>query len=436
MREAVSDIVLTPSINPVKGRKESTVKCLIDHHVVLSRAPEGPLAAQVGPFARSLREQGYTRGAIHQQVRLAAGFSRWLNQQGIAVRRLTSEHPPRYLRARARQVRPGRGDAAALRHLLEFLRGAGVIPAEKPSARPLPPAERWTTAYAQHLRDVRGLARATIVNYVPFIRRFLQDRFSGGPVTLSRLSARDVVGFVQRQVPQLHPKRAKLLTTALRSFLRYARYRGAATRDLAAAVPVVANWSMSSIPRAIAADQVRQVLASIDRRIAMGRRDYAILLLLARLGVRSGEVVQLELGDIDWTAGHLRVRGKRGQRSELPLPVDVGKAIAAYLQRGRPASPSRRVFLRAKAPIRGFSGPGGVGSVVRHALQRAGMQAPTTGAHQFRHGLATEMLRHGASLSEIGAVLGHRSPQTTTLYTTVDLTALRTLAVPWPGGGR
>lgn len=412
------------------------MKCIIDHQVVLSRAPEGPLAAQIGPFARSLRGQGYTRGGIHRQVLLAAGFSRWLKQRGVALRSLTSEHPPRYLRYRARQVRPGLGDAAALRHLLDFLRGEGVLPAEQRSARPPAPAERWTHAYAQHLRDARGLASATISNYVPFIRGFLQARFGDGPVTLSHLSARDVVQWVQRQAPQVHLKRAKLLTTALRSFLQYARYRGAAQRDLAAAVPVVANWSMTSIPRAIAADQVRQLLASIDRRTAMGRRDYAIVLLLARLGLRSGEVVQLELEDIDWTAGQLSVRGKRGRRSELPLPADVGAAIAAYLRRGRPASTSRRVFLRTKAPLRGFQGASGVGSVVRHALQRAGIPAPTTGAHQFRHGLATEMLRHGASLSEIGEVLGHRHPQTTTIYTKVDLQALRTLAVPWPGGGR
>jgi len=193
---------------------------------------------------------------------------------------------------------------------------------------------------------------------------------------------------------------------------------------------------MPSIPRAIAADQVRQLLASIDRRTAMGRRDYAILLLLARLGLRSGEVVFLELADIDWNAGQIHLRGKGGQRRELPLPAAVGKAIAAYLRRGRPDSSSRRVFLRAKAPIRGFRGASGVGSVVRHSLQRAGVDAPTYGAHQFRHGLATEMLRKGSSLSEIGEVLGHRHPQTTKIYTKVDIKALRTLALPWPGGAK
>jgi len=309
-----------------------------------------------------------------------------------------------------------------------------VIPGEKAPVRLLTPAELCAQAYEQHLREARGLARATIINYVPFIRSFLKDRFGGGPTTLALLCARDVVAFVQHQARHLHPKRAKLLTSALRSFLQYARYRGEVKLDLAAAVPVVPNWSMSSIPRAIGADQVRQLLASIDRSTAMGRRDYAILLLLARLGLRSSEVAFLELDEIDWKAGQLSVRGKSGQRGDLPLPTEVGKAIAAYLRRGRPRCSSRRVFLRVKAPICGFQGACGIGSIVQHRLQRAGVDAPTHGAHQFRHGLATEMLRQGASLGEIGELLGHRNPQTTKIYTKVDLEALRTLALPWPGG--
>lgn len=412
------------------------MKFVIDNQIALSRAPEGPLAAHIGPFARSLNEQGYSLDSIHRQVLLATCFSRWLKQRSVALRCITSDHPPQYLQYRGRQLRPSRGDTAALKHLLEFLRSEQVIPVARTSAPPLTPAERFAQEYEHHLREARGLARTTIINYIPFIRGFLKDRFADGPVTWPQLCARDVVGFVQRLVPRLHPKRAKLLTTALRSFLQYARYRGKTKLDLAAAVPAVANWSMSSIPRAIAADQVRQLLASIDRRTAIGRRDYAILLLLARLGLRSGEVASLQLDDIDWNAGQLTVRGKSGQRSELPLPVEVGKAIAAYLRRGRRPTTSRHMFLRAKAPIRGFRGASGVGSIVRHRLQRARIDAPSHGAHQFRHGLATELLHQGASLGEIGDLLGHHNPQTTMIYTKVDLDALRTLALPWPGGVR
>ena len=353
------------------------MKCVINDQVVLSRPLEGPLAAHIGSFAEWASEQGYALYSLRRQVLIAACFSRWLGQKGVRVRSVSTEHAAQYLRYRARRVRPHRGDAAALRYLIEFLSRGGVIRAEKvPAPRPTP-VERCAQAFEHYLREERVLATATILNYVPFIRGFLKDRFGDGTVKLSRLCAGDVVRFVQRQAPRLHPKRAKLLTTALRSFLQYARYRGEVTVDLAAAVPVVANWSMTSLPRAIATDQVRQLLASIDRRTAMGRRDYAILLLLARLGLRSGEVAFLELDDIDWNVGQLSVRGKSGQRSELPLPAEVGKAIAAYLRRGRPNSASRRVFLRAKAPLRGFQGASGVGSIVRHSLQRADVNAPT-----------------------------------------------------------
>lgn len=410
------------------------MKCTICDQVVLSRPPDGPLATYIAAFARSLGEQGYRAGSLKQHVRIAAGFSRWLKQMGVGVRNICADHATRYLRYRARHVRPRRGDQAAPGHLIDFLRQEQLTRAEQVPQPRMPSTERCVQAYVSYLREVRALAAATIVNYVPFVRSFLDDCFGKRRVTLSRLSAGDVVRFVQRQAPRLQPKRAKLLTAALRSFLRYARYRGDITLDLAAAVPVVANWSMPSIPRGIAPDQTRQLLSSIDRRSEAGRRDYAILLLLARLGVRSGEVALLELDDIDWSAGRLSVRGKSGQRNELPLPADVGKAIAAYLIRGRPRSTCRRVFLRARAPIAGFNGASGVGSVVRHAIQRAGIDAPTMGAHQFRHGLATEMLCHGASLSEIGELLGHQHPQTTTIYIKVDIKALRTLAVPWPGG--
>lgn len=412
------------------------MKYVINGDVVLSRPPEGPLAAQIGAFARWASEQGYARYSRYRQVLLAACFSRWLGQQAVSVRRVSSEQPSRYLRSRARRVRRHTGDAAALTQFMDFLRRQRVVPAEKIAARRLTPVEQTGQAFERYLRDERALARATRLNYAPFIHAFLTDRFGHGPVRLARLCAGDVVRFVQRQASRLHRTRAKLLTSALRSFLHYTRSRGDITLDLATAVPSVANWSMPSIPRAIPADSVRQLLRSMSRRTATGRRDYAIVLLLARLGLRASEVAFLELADIDWEAGQIRVRGKGGQRTALPLPRDVGEAIAAYLRHGRPRSTSRRVFLRVHAPIRGFLGPSAIGSLVRQALVRAEVNAPTKGAHQFRHALATQMLRHGASLTEIGEVLRHRSPETTTIYAKVDLKALRTLALPWPGGVR
>ena len=408
----------------------------ISSQVVLSQAPEGPLAGYIGSFADSLGAIGYAADSIHRQVRIGACFSRWLGQGAVTPDGITSGHATRYLRYRARRRRRYSGDEAALTHLIDFLRGKGVVPAQRVAAHEPTPIDRCACAYEVYLREGRALATATIVNYVPFVRDFLRHCFGTKPVELSCLSGCDVLRFVRHQAPRLHGKRTKLMTTALRSFLRYARYCGELDVDLAGAVPVVPNWSMTTIPRAIAPDQVRQLLASIDRRSRTGRRDYAIVLLLARLGLRAGEVASLTLDDVDWEAGQLTVHGKTGRRNELPLSAEVGEAITAYLQDGRPHSASRFVFLRAKAPVRGFRGASGVSSIVRHSLQRSGLDTPSMGAHQFRHGLATELLRQGASLGEIGDVLGHRHPQTTMIYAKVDIEALRRLALPWPGGTR
>ena len=412
------------------------MKVVINNQVVLSRVPQGPIAPYLGGFADSLSAMGYSACWIHRQVLLGAGFSQWLGRKAVALQDISSDHLTRYLRHRTRRLRLRPEDRGALTRLVGFLRREGVVP-EETAAVPTPTSvDHCVRAYEVYLREQRALATATIVNYVPFVRAFLEHRFGAGLVKLSCLSAADVVNFVRHQAPRLHRKRAKLMTTALRSFLSYARFCGDVVVDLAAAVPVVPNWSMASIPRAIAPEQVRRLLTSIDRRTATGRRDYAIVLLLARLGLRSGEVASLQLDDIDWKAGQLSVHGKSGHRNKLPLPADVGRAIAAYLKAGRPPSTSRSVFLRARAPACGFQGGCAVGSIVRHRLQRSDVDAPTFGAHQFRHGLATEMLRGGASLGEIGDLLGHRHPQTTMIYTKVDIQALRKLAPPWPGDAR
>src|SRR6266568_621480 len=236
------------------------MKIIIDGEIVLSRPLEGPLAAHITAFAKWARAQGYARRSRYRQVLLAACFSRWLGHQAVSVCRVSSEHRVRYLRSRMRHVQIHRGDAAALRQFLDFLRRQGVVPREIPPGR-LTPIEKVVQAFESYIRNERALSEAAVVNYVPFVRKFLADRFGNGPVRLSHLGAGDVVRFTRHQAPRLHLKRAKLLTTALRSFLHYARYRGDIACDLAAAVPTVANWSMTSIPRAIPAEAARRLLA-------------------------------------------------------------------------------------------------------------------------------------------------------------------------------
>jgi integrase/recombinase XerD len=400
-----------------------------------SHIPDGPLVAYIDSFTALLSEQGYSQNSAHLQTRLVADFSRWLKRNKVAVHELSIEHAKRYLRCRARHLRPRRGDVAALRRLLNLLRQLGVNTNHEVQIDATE-VELIIEEFALYLRRERVLVTVTIVDYSAFARQFLTKRFGTGHVQLSVLCAADVVAFVQRQATCLHLKRAKLMTTALRSFLRFVRYRGDIVIDLAAAVPAVANWSMASIPRSISPDHAKQVLAHCNRQTAAGKRDYAILLLLARLGLRAGEIATLTLDDIDWEAGHLQVHGKGGRECQLPLPVDVGEAMADYLQQGRPSSSSRYLFLHAKAPICGLNEHGGVSLIVKHAFDRAGIDSPRKGAHQFRHALATKMLRQGASLSEIGELLRHRSPETTRIYAKVDLDSLRTLALPWPGGVR
>ena len=400
----------------------------------LSRAPEGPLVPYIDCFISFLHNQGYAPKSAHLKVRLVVDFSHWFKQQAIELREITAEHVRCYLHYRAHHQRPRSDDAFTLKQFLSLLHQKGVIAAEEEPGE-ITSIGRLTEGFALYLRQDRGLVTVTIDHYVFFIRRFLNVCFGKEKTLhLSLLCASDIVGFVQDQAKCLHLKRAKVMTTALRSFLRYARYRGDIKIDLAAAVPTVANWSMTSIPRSISAEHVQAMLATCNRQTAMGCRDYAVLLLLARLGLRAGEIVALALEDIDWAAGFLKVSGKRGQECPLPIPVEVGEAIAAYLREGRPHSASRRVFLRCKAPIRGFRSSSAIGSIVRHTLERAAIDLPRKGAHQFRHGLACELLRQGASLAEIGELLRHRSPNTTAIYAKVDLVALRALALPWPGG--
>lgn len=224
------------------------------------------------------------------------------------------------------------------------------------------------------------------------------------------------------------------MVTVLRSFFRFLYQRGHITSDLASAVPSVANWRLSQIPKSLRPDQVERLLASCDRQTPIGRRDYAILLLLARLGLRAGEVVALTLEDLDWETGVFTVHGKGNRREQLPLPEDVGEALVDYLRHSRPPCSSRRVFIRQRAPRQGFSSSAAIDDVVRRALARAGLNPPFKGAHLLRHSLATRMLGSGASLAEIGDILRHCCPETTQIYAKVDLSALRALAPPWPGG--
>lgn len=298
------------------------------------------------------------------------------------------------------------------------------------------PAARLQRDYEQHLRSERGFAAASLPNYCQVSRSFLAEHVGDGRLELEHVDVSTVTTFVCRHATSLSRGRAKILVTGLRSLLRFLLQRGLIDRDLAVCVPAVADWRLATIPKSLKPDDIEQVLNACDRTTALGRRDHAILLLLARLGLRAGEVVRLQLDDIHWRTGEITVRGSKTRRHDrLPLLIAVGEALATYVHRDRPRCASRRVFLCGNAPSRGFAGPSSVTTIVRRALHHAGLQPPVRGAHLLRHSLATDLLRQGASLSEIGQVLRHRSVDTTAIYAKVDVAALRALAQPWPEGG-
>ncbi|KUM28239.1 hypothetical protein AU467_34925 [Mesorhizobium loti] len=372
---------------------------------------EGPLAPYFEPYAEYLAGQGYSQVSYWKKTFLINEFSRWLGRADIAVEEITAAHEEAFLRDRAQHRSLKRGDRITLSGVTIWLREKGVIDSRATASVEISPVDLVLQEYSSYLHEDRGLTPVTIENYAGYVRRFLTDISGGDDLQLAAMHASQIADYIRRKAPQDRTfASAKHIVTALRSFFRFARYRDYIHTDLAAAVPSVAGWSMASIPRAMPADCVRVLLnASKEWRTPAGLRNRAVLLLLARLGLRAGEVVRLELGDIDWSEGSLSVHGKGRAERPLPLPHDAGQAIAAYLEHGRPESASRRVFLRSRAPFDGLRSHSDICQIVARAIRRAGIEPGLTGSHQLRHALAVDMLRRGLSLTDIGQVLRHRS---------------------------
>lgn len=388
----------------------------------------GPLVPYVAGFWEELTERGYCSSAATGQLHLMAHLSRWLGGRCLGTADLTAALVEEFVGERRSAGYAHLVSSRALKALLGHLRGLGVMPMAALSANPM---ELLLENYRRALVDGRGLAGSTAGRYVNLARTFLVDVAGGDGLDLGGLSGADVSGFVVREGRRLSVGSTKDVVTCLRSFLRFLDSQGLIEGRLVSAVPAVASWRGASLPKALSAAQVALLLASCNPESAIGRRDLAMLTLLARLGLRAGEVASLELGDVDWGRGEITVRGKGGRSERLPVPVDVGNAVAGYLCHGRPSVESRATFLRMCAPICGL-GPIGVSGAVGRACVRAGL--PVVGAHRLRHSAATAMLQAGSSLSEVGQVLRHNQLATTAIYAKVDRGALAGLAQPWPGG--
>jgi len=390
----------------------------------------GPLEAYVDGFREELRRLGYTPLTAAGHVRLMAHLSRWLVRQGLPASALTVSTVQTYFAQRRAAGYVNERTPRALAPLVAYLQGLGVV-AQEPPAAPAGAVEVLLARFGDYLLIERGLAATTVALNVRLARPFLAQRVGAdGQLDLAGLQAGEVAAFVVTQARQW-PRSAKRIVTAVRSLLRFAHVTGLIDQPLAAGVPSPAGWTLTNLPKGLDPAQVAALLAGCDRSTATGCRDFAILTLLVRLGLRAGEVAALGLEDIDWRRGELVVRGKGHREDRLPLPTDVGQAIVDYLRYARPArAQDRTAFVRAQAPYRALTSPGVI-TVVQIAGHRAGLGR--IAAHRLRHTAATAMLHAGGSLAEIGQVLRHRRALTTALYAKVDTPRLRVLARPWPG---
>lgn len=388
----------------------------------------GPLAVHAVGFGEYLVATGYTPKARGRQQRLVQHLSGWLEDAGLGVDGFTDQRILEYVAERRAQGHRELHSVRALVPLLGYLRRRGAL-AEASSASPPPegPAEELLAAFGNYLRQERGLAEFTVGRYSQWAGAFLEA--TGKAPTPDQLRAADVHAFVLKGAEELSIPAAKQVVSALRALLRFLQVSGRADRDLTGAVPGVAGFA-SHLPRSLRPEEVEALLGSCNRSTENGLRDYAVLLLLARLGLRCAEVAALRLEDVDWRRGEVVVRGKGRRDERLPLPNDVGAALSAYLQRRRPEDRDLRgLFLSVHAPRRQVT-RGAVGGIAVRAGRVAGLEA--AGAHRLRHSLATGLLRQGASLTEVGQVLRHASVTSTAIYAKVDRLTLMALARPWP----
>ena len=388
----------------------------------------GPLVLYSAGFRVGLEAEGYQPNAVSCQLQLMAHVSRWMDSQGLDVGQLTADKIEQFLVARRQAGYTLWLSVKGVAPLVGYLRALGVVPAPKPVVV-TSAAERCLEDFGRYLAEERGLVKGTIAADVRVAGLFLASR-PVRDVSLDQVTPAVVVEFV---VEHCQRRGAAFVTAGLRAFLRYCHLSGLMPRSLVDAVPTVASRRLATLPKAVDGDTVQALLSCCDRVSPTGKRSLAVLMLLVRLGLRAGEVAGLRLEDLDWRAGEVLVRGKGRRQERLPLPCDVGEAVAGWLEGGRPRCAAREVITRLRAP-HGPLTSSGIGNIVYSACGRAGVAR--LHPHQLRHTAATEMLVAGAGLAEIGQVLRHRSLLTTAIYAKVDRCGLAEVASPWPGASR
>lgn len=396
--------------------------------LTLHRLHSGPAGPFLDGFAESMGAGGYSSETIGSYLHAADHLGQWAVQRRVAIADLDEDLLAHFLRHLPRcryrgQCGGHKRVPFRVQAFLRYLRDAGIVTTSAPEVTRPP----LVTEYGAWMRDRRGLAATTMAHSVAVVQALLAT--VGDDPT--GLDAAGVRRFVLEYIQQHAPASAGCVTTIVRCFLRWLVVHGRCAPDLVAAVPTMPTWRLATLPRYLPDADVERIVEACDRPSAVAQRDRAMLLLLARLGLRAGDVVALRLGDIEWEGGRLRVVGKGRRETRLPLPQDAGDAMLGYLAAERPAAATDHVFLTARPPIHPIRASG-LRDVVCRAIGRAGVQAPSRGTHILRHSLATRLLRDGATLDAIGAVLRHRDVNTTALYAKVDIGRLREVAQPWP----
>jgi site-specific recombinase XerD len=398
----------------------------------ITRHREAPFGSYIDAFIGQMRSLGYSLFNMRHAVQSVRQYGLWLHRRKLGASHASKETINAFAQEHSSPSWIRHGGHAGICSLLNYLIQAGVASA-KASVVDDSPLTQIEQEFNCYLRNERALVINTTQRYCMVARLFMTERFGSAPLELSKLSILDIHNFVSRNAQKHCSHRIQLILTALRSFLRCLYIKGHIKQKLDDHVPKVCGWRLSEIPRWIESDDIDRTISCCSNQTAGGKRNHAILLLLARLGLRAGEVVSLKLEDIRWEAGEISVCGKGRERKRFPLPAEVGRSLSLYLKKGRPTCASRHVFLRTRAPYREIGRSSSISTIVKRALKKAGLNPPRKGAHLFRHSLATNMLRKGATLNEIGQILHHKRPDTTAIYAKVDFSALQTLAQPWPG---
>lgn len=401
-----------------------------DSPVRIQALRDSPLGSSLDSFAQELCDAGYARKTARRHIRAAEHFMCWAGRKGVSIPSFDEALVERFERHLTRCRCPQHGHWVGLvpgaRMFLRHLRSTGLVATVV--AEPADPV--LLVAFRRWMHQQRGTCERTLETY----RRPILDLFSRLGEDPAQFDAQSLRRFVLEISQQRGAGSVQTCTTAMRAFCRFLTAHGRCSPDLVAAIPTIAHWRLASLPRYLQPEEVERVIAACEIDSPMGRRDRAILLLLARLGLRAGDIVQMRLVDINWEAGWILVSGKSRRQIQLPLSQETGDALAAYLQDGRPQTDATAVFVRARAPFRALGSHCAVSLIVDRALQRAGVTRPSRGAaHLLRHSLATSLLRQGASLQDIADVLRHRSVATTQIYAKVDMGALQQIAQPWPG---